>query len=70
MSPRALFAMSDIDAMFAEAAEAARADRRRMDDARFAHLNRMHAEITRARRSLRRIQDDPAHHWTTEAVAS
>ena len=69
MSPRSLLAMSDIDAVFAEAAEAARADRRRMDDARFAHLNRMHAEITRARRSLRRLEDDPVR-WDPAEVAA
>lgn len=69
MSPRSLLRHSDLDAMIAEAAEESREDTRRVYEARVAHHNRMRAEITRARRSLRLIEDDPAHHWPTEATA-
>lgn len=33
---------------------------------RLPHFNRLHVQMTGALRSLKRIEDDPAHHWHVE----
>lgn len=73
MSPHHLLAeiADDLDQMrdVLIAMDEDKAETLRLANTRIAHFNRLHVQITEAVRSMKRIEDDPAHHWHQEAVA-
>lgn len=45
-------------------------ERHRVARLHIAHFNRLHVQITEALRSVKRIEDDPAHHWNPREVVA
>lgn len=74
MSPRTLLAniQDDLDQMRDVLIEMSEAEDERHRAARvhIAHFNRLHVQITEALRSVKRIEDDPAHHWNPREVVA